>query len=706
MHTKNIRVFPASLLGAMLWLVPVSPLVFSACDAEPVKVSVTMEADYSQIIEAIQGTSQTLTAKMALIESALSQGFADDNAAQELLRQAVSSLTGTAEDKLGAVETAVRNGTASLETKLGLIEAAVAGGFADGNAQLALIQTAIASLSGSLAEKLAAVETAVKSQTTSLSTKLGVIETALTEGLADEKKAQALLHQAVEALEGTAAERLLAIEQAVDNQASSLATKLGLIDAALEKGLADNEESLLLIGQAVAALDSTMDDRLQAIEAAVKSGATGLETKLGLIEAAVAGGFADHAAQQTLMLQALQTLGGTMEAKLAAVETAVRNQASTLATKLGLIDAAIRDGFLDQKAAQGLIREAVATLGNKAADSLWAIDTAVSSQTLALWTKLELIEAALASGLTDEATALGGIERALRSMQQGNVSGIVTKIQAIKTTLEGKVARGLSDLFTAIDTLADYREILVAINQAVYNMTDHSINGHDYVEMSPGLKWATMNVGAIRPEESGGHYAWGELAPKSNYSWQTYKFWTKDPEHTVRDEYYITKYTFEDGHKDARWYNWDEGGFCGDGVKWLGAPVAGYDFADDVARQDWGASWRMPTYDEWAALCDTLQYEWKWTDNYSGTGVAGMLVTSWVAGCEGSRIFLPAAGWMDGSACKTDWNGYWSSSLVYVSYEAGNCYFNASGHHFYKKDDEQNNLSLRCMGLLVRPVTN
>ena len=598
MHTKNIRVFPASLLGAMLWLVPVSPLVFSACDAEPVKVSVTMEADYSQIIEAIQGTSQTLTAKMALIESALSQGFADDNAAQELLRQAVSSLTGTAEDKLGAVETAVRNGTASLETKLGLIEAAVAGGFADGNAQLALIQTAIASLSGSLAEKLAAVETAVKSQTTSLSTKLGVIETALTEGLADEKKAQALLHQAVEALEGTAAQRLLVIEQAVDNQASSLATKLGLIDAA------------------------------------------------------------------------------------------------------------IRDGFLDQKAAQGLIREAVATLGNKAADSLWAIDTAVSSQTLALWTKLELIEAALASGLADEATALGGIERALRSMQQGNVSGIVTKIQAIKTTLEGKVARGLSDIFTAIDTLADYREILVAINQAVYNMTDHSINGHDFVEMSPGLKWATMNVGAIRPEESGGHYAWGELAPKSNYSWQTYKFWTKDPEHTVRDEYYITKYTFEDGHKDARWYNWDEGGFCGDGVKWLGAPVAGYDFADDVARQDWGASWRMPTYDEWAALCDTLQYEWKWTDNYSGTGVAGMLVTSWVAGCEGSRIFLPAAGWMDGSACKTDWNGYWSSSLVYVSYEAGNCYFNASGHHFYKKDDEQNNLSLRCMGLLVRPVTN
>lgn len=566
MHTKNIRVFPASLLGAMLWLVPVSPLVFSACDAEPVKVSVTMEADYSQIIEAIQGTSQTLTAKMALIESALSQGFADDNAAQELLRQAVSSLTGTAEDKLGAVETAVRNGTSSLETKLGLIEAAVAGGFADGNAQLALIQTAIASLSGSLAEKLAAVETAVKSQTTSLSTKLGVIETALTEGLADEKKAQALLHQAVEALEGTAAERLLAIEQAVGNQASSLATKLGLIDAA------------------------------------------------------------------------------------------------------------IRDGFLDQKAAQGLIREAVATLGNKAADSLWAIDTAVSSQTLALWTKLELIEAALASGLTDEATALGGIERALRSMQQGNVSGIVTKIQAIKTTLEGKVARGLSDIFTAIDTLADYREILVAINQAVYNMTDHSINGHEFIEMGPGRKWATMNVGATLPEEKGDYYAWGDVEPyytsldplvwktgkSGGYIGENYKWVEHGGTHDDRSpEDRITKYTLERDRRITWWYSWDEYIFRGDNAKELGDPK--YDYADDVARQDWGATWRIPTKADWEWLIENCT--WESTTDYKGK--KGLLITSYIPGYEFNQIFLPAAGKIAsvyGSGCE-----YWSSTLKETS---------------------------------------
>lgn len=34
---------------------------------------------------------------------------------------------------------------------------------------------------------------------------------------------------------------------------------------------------------------------------------------------------------------------------------------------------------------------------------------------------------------------------------------------------------------------------------------------HDYVEMGDGLKWATCNVGATKPEELGDYYAWGEV---------------------------------------------------------------------------------------------------------------------------------------------------------------------------------------------------
>ncbi len=37
-----------------------------------------------------------------------------------------------------------------------------------------------------------------------------------------------------------------------------------------------------------------------------------------------------------------------------------------------------------------------------------------------------------------------------------------------------------------------------------------------------GTKWANMNVGASSPEEYGAYFAWGEISPKSSYSWDNY----------------------------------------------------------------------------------------------------------------------------------------------------------------------------------------
>ena len=46
--------------------------------------------------------------------------------------------------------------------------------------------------------------------------------------------------------------------------------------------------------------------------------------------------------------------------------------------------------------------------------------------------------------------------------------------------------------------------------------------GHDWVDLGlpSGLKWATCNVGATRPEAYGNYYAWGETATKSEYTEQ------------------------------------------------------------------------------------------------------------------------------------------------------------------------------------------
>ena len=37
-----------------------------------------------------------------------------------------------------------------------------------------------------------------------------------------------------------------------------------------------------------------------------------------------------------------------------------------------------------------------------------------------------------------------------------------------------------------------------------------------------GIKWASCNVGASKPEEYGGHYSWGETEEKEIYEWFTY----------------------------------------------------------------------------------------------------------------------------------------------------------------------------------------
>lgn len=58
-----------------------------------------------------------------------------------------------------------------------------------------------------------------------------------------------------------------------------------------------------------------------------------------------------------------------------------------------------------------------------------------------------------------------------------------------------------------------------------------------------GIKWAECNVGANTPTEYGNYYAWGELAPKIDYSWATYKF------NPSGDGVTFTKYNATDGKR-------------------------------------------------------------------------------------------------------------------------------------------------------------
>ena len=184
--------------------------------------------------------------------------------------------------------------------------------------------------------------------------------------------------------------------------------------------------------------------------------------------------------------------------------------------------------------------------------------------------------------------------------------------------------------------------------------------------LTSGVKWASFNLGASKPEEYGDYYAWGETETKSNYSWSTYKFGTS---YSGPFSKYNTSSSY--GTVDNKTV---------------------LDPEDDAAHVALGGSWRMPTDEEWTEL--RTQCTWTWTTE---NGVNGRRVT----GPNGNSIFLPAAG------CRFDtdlynagsFGSYWSSSL-------STGYPDCAWYVCFSSDNvDRYNGGSRDNGLSVRPVS-
>jgi len=183
-----------------------------------------------------------------------------------------------------------------------------------------------------------------------------------------------------------------------------------------------------------------------------------------------------------------------------------------------------------------------------------------------------------------------------------------------------------------------------------------------------GIKWASCNVGAEKPENYGNYYALGEVLPKEDYSWDTYKY-----ANGYRDK--LTKYCNNASYGDN--------GFTDD--------KTALDLEDDAAHMNWGGSWRMPTEVEWTEL----QENCTWIQT-TQNGVTGHLVTSKT---NGNSIFIPAAGGrIDTRLLNAGKYGYyWSSSLNEdQAFSAWRPNFGSSSLSGVS--------SHRCIGCSVRPV--
>ena len=150
-----------------------------------------------------------------------------------------------------------------------------------------------------------------------------------------------------------------------------------------------------------------------------------------------------------------------------------------------------------------------------------------------------------------------------------------------------------------------------------------------YVDLGleSGVKWAKCNLGAASETEYGDYYAWGELAPKDNYTWDTYLFNPSGDGKTFT-RYYYTDFTY---------------------LQW----------EDDAAYAALGGKFRMPTDTEWEELLSDCIWDWKTTDD--GYAHNGFLLT----GPNKNTIFLPAAGSRGGTSVSDagTYGNFWSSSL-------------------------------------------
>ncbi|MBE6292703.1 MAG: hypothetical protein E7091_09900 [Bacteroidales bacterium] len=190
------------------------------------------------------------------------------------------------------------------------------------------------------------------------------------------------------------------------------------------------------------------------------------------------------------------------------------------------------------------------------------------------------------------------------------------------------------------------------------------------VDLGLSVKWAGCNVGANSPEEYGYYFAWGETEEKTDYSWPTYKWreWSQ-----WHNGYILAKYCTSSS------YGWVDN-------------KTTLDLEDDVAHVQWGGSWRMPTKDEQDEL--RTKCDWEWT---TMNGVEGYLVT----GPNGNSIFLPAAGYRNGTDVRLpgSYGSYWSGTLD------ENDSYDAYIFSFWRSDNPGWGNYDRYFGLTVRPVT-
>jgi len=241
---------------------------------------------------------------------------------------------------------------------------------------------------------------------------------------------------------------------------------------------------------------------------------------------------------------------------------------------------------------------------------------------------------------------------------------------------------------------------VVTIHQSKKIPATGETSGHAWVNLAlpSGTLWATMNVGASKPEGYGSYFAWGETVimgeeDKDNaYNYKHYSTYLKEN---------YSSYSYKFYHDEENHTNVLHKYFKSDGLLVL-------ESKDDAASIRWSTDWTIPTFEHVQELINNTRYEW--TSNYSGSSIAGAIFYRLKSGSEPTcstadlHIIIPASGYAEWKKYESvgDFVQVWTKS-VQSPKSASNPYYDVWTLFCNTRDKEWRSSS-RAQGLCVRPV--
>ena len=199
------------------------------------------------------------------------------------------------------------------------------------------------------------------------------------------------------------------------------------------------------------------------------------------------------------------------------------------------------------------------------------------------------------------------------------------------------------------------RPVLFSLPQSIDLGLPHP--HHIDLGLPSGTKWASCNMGATKPEEYGGYYAWGEIEVKKRYDWDTYDYC--------------------DGDENS----------CFD----IGSDIAGTHY--DAAHIKWGGNWRLPS------LYQIKELLFNCTNEH--TTLNGVNGVKFISKINGKSIFFPSSGFRkcDSLYYVNKYGVYWSSMILPSSSSCAQFFEFKSNGNFVLCND-----CYRYCGHTIRPV--